>query len=408
MEFSKQQQYFLDTALSGKNIFLTGKAGTGKSLIVREAIAQLRKQKKNVVAIAPTGIAANNIDGQTIHSMFSINPYGVAGYETCNFLKSQKRRLLNAIDTIVIDEVSMLRPDVLDAIHWTLKKNGCDGLDKRQVIFVGDLAQLPSPINDNTRSVMFRTYDGVTFQYALIYPKLEVATIELDEVHRQTNDEFIANLNIIREGGRSEYFRQFLHTEPKGVILAPYNTTVQKYNEEGLKAQKGEEYVFHASVTGNAKADEFNLENELRVKNGCKIMYLVNSQNNPLRNGTLGIFVSHAGCHYIKVDGVEYALDQVSLTKKEYVYNRDTDSLELDEIGSITQYPFRLAYALSIHKSQGLTFEEVTLDLSRPCFSPGQMYVALSRVKSPEGLRIIVNRGGYMLPTEVDTKKEIA
>jgi ATP-dependent exoDNAse (exonuclease V) alpha subunit len=164
---------------------------------------------------------------------------------------------------------------------------------------------------------------------------------------------------------------------------------VQGYNEAGLKSQPGELFTFTADVQGTLKPEEFQLEREVRVKNGCKVMYLVNSRDNPLRNGTLGIFVSHAGCHFIRVGNVDYALEQVTLTKKQYVYDKFADALELREIGSITQYPIKLAYALSIHKAQGLTFDEVTIDLRKSCFQRGQLYVALSRVKTPEGLRII-------------------
>lgn len=391
MNLSKNQQVFLTHALHGDNIFLTGKAGTGKTFAVKEVIKQLREKRKKVVVIAPTGVAANNVGGQTIHSMFSINPYGVASFETCNFLKQEKRRMLEAVDTIMIDEISMLRPDVLDAINWTMLKNGCGGLNKKQIIFIGDLKQLPSPINDNTRSVLYQTYNGEEFFHAKIYPKLNVINIELDEVLRQSNEEFINHLNTIREGGKSEYFRKFVGTEPKGIILAPHNTTVDKYNKIGFDAIQGEVFTFTATVEGNVKAEDFNLPTVINVKNGCKIMYLANQIGGELINGTLGIFVSHAGCHYIRVGEVDHALEPLIQSKKEYVLNESKDELVLRELGSITQYPFKLAFALSIHKSQGLTFDEVTVDLSRPCFQKGQMYVALSRVTSPDGLRIITS-----------------
>jgi ATP-dependent DNA helicase PIF1 len=391
MQLTAKQQEFIEAVEAGKNIFLTGKAGTGKSHAIKEATTHLASLAKKFIAVAPTGIAANNIDGQTIHSAFQISPYGVLSWEDCNFFRSQKRELFQKVDTLIIDEVSMLRPDVLDAMHWTLKKNGLDGLDARQVIFVGDLKQLQPPLNDNTRSVLLQTYNGADFSHAMIYERLNVKTIELDEVLRQTNGEFIEHLNIIREGKKSQYFKRFVSNEPRGIILAPHNATVLKYNQIGLQQQPGEEFVFTATVEGSAKADEFNLENEIRVKDGCKIMYLVNSQEyNTLRNGTLGTFHSRDNLYFIRVGNIDYALEPVSITKKEYVYNKTADALQLQEIGSITQYPFKLAYALSIHKSQGLTFDEVTIDLQRPCFQQGQIYVALSRVRTPEGLRIII------------------
>jgi len=386
-----KQEIFLQAVGNGQNVFLTGKAGTGKSFIVRRAIQKLQQAGRKVIAVAPTGIAANNIDGQTIHSMFKLPPFGVLDYDACNFVRKGAREVLQKADTVVIDEVSMLRPDVLDGMNWTLRKNGLKGLDSKQIIFVGDLKQLPPILEDNTRSVLYQTYDGDTFQFAQVFKKLQPVTIELDEVLRQDNPEFIEALNLVREGIKAPYFRQFIHTEPKGIILAPYNATVAAYNQAGLEAQAGEQFTFTATISGQAKPQDFNLENEIQVKNGCKIMYLVNSQENPLRNGTLGIFVSHQGCHFIRVGNVDYAMEPVTITKKQYVYNKASDSLELEELGSITQFPFKLAYALSIHKAQGLTFDECTIDLRRPCFMKGQDYVALSRVRTPEGLRIIIN-----------------
>lgn len=391
MTYTTKQQTFIDAALAGRNIFLTGKAGTGKSFAITSLIEALSETGRKVAAVAPTGIAANNISGQTIHSLFAINPYGIMDFESCNFVQSERRRLLNKIETLIIDEVSMLRPDILDAMHWTLRRNGCKGLDTKQVIFVGDLKQLMPVLSDNDRSVLFQSYDAEDFTQARIYKKLAPEVIELDEVRRQNDTEFIDHLNIIREGGRSEYFRRFAGLEPGGIILAPHNATVMQYNAEGLARQPGDLFEFEADVDGNASADEFNLESTVRVKNGCKIMYLVNSKDNPLVNGTLGMFVSHAGDHYIRVNETDFALSRVTLVKKKYVYNPSEDKLKLVEVGSITQYPIKLAYALSIHKSQGMTFDDVTVDLRRPCFQPGQMYVALSRVRTPAGLRIITN-----------------
>lgn len=179
----------------------------------------------------------------------------------------------------------------------------------------------------------------------------------------------------------------------KRYLLAPHNSTVATYNLAGLNAVNEKEHVFEAVVTGNAKANEFNVESTVRVKNGCKIMYLINSKNNNLVNGTLGTFVVKDDDNYfIKVGEVEYAIEKAIFHKQEYVLNGDKDKLELVEIGSISQMPIKLAYALSIHKSQGLTFEEITIDLTLPCFQRGQLYTALSRVTGPKGLRIIVNR----------------
>ena len=388
---TEKQQLFYDAAMNGENIFLTGEAGTGKTHVVKKVIAALREQRKKIIAVAPTGIAANNIEGVTIHSMFQLTPHGVLSFDECQYLKHTKRDVLRNADVILIDEISMLRPDVLDGMHWTLKKNGLPGLDKKQIIFIGDLEQLPNVLNDNTRSVLYQTYDGDTFAHAKIYPRLNARRIELEEIVRQTDIEFIEALRTVRRGNKSEYFRQFVHTETTGVVLAPHNVTVQRYNGKGLAAQPGELFRFEAKVDGTLKPEDFNLEKVIEVKHGCKVMYLVNSSGdkNPLRNGTLGIFVERAGVYFIRVGGVDYALDKYIAVKKEYVYNKAKDELELQEIGSIEQYPIKLAYALSIHKSQGMTFDEVTIDLSQPCFQKGQMYVALSRVRTPAGLRII-------------------
>jgi len=390
MSYSKSQQEFIDIIEQGKNVFLTGKAGTGKSFIVKEAIALLKKKGRRVIAVAPTGVAANNLGGATIHSTFNLGVHGVADFDNCRWMKSEKRRMIDMVDTIFIDEVSMLRPDTLDSIEWILRKNGCDSLSTKQIILIGDMMQLPPAIDENTKAVLLRTYPNETWECAKIVSKLDLVNLELSEVLRQSDYEFIENLNIIRIGGKSQYFRQFITTETKGVILAPHNETVKKYNQVGFDQTQGTPYLFKADVDGTTKAEDFNLESEINVKVGCKIMYLQNSSGGDLVNGTLGIFNEKDGKFFITVGKVDYELERTTFKKKAYVLDHKTKDLVLMEVGSITQYPFRLAFALSIHKSQGLTFDEVTIDLTRPCFAKGQLYVAMSRVTSPKGLNIII------------------
>lgn len=394
MNLDKKQSEFLERALGGQNIFLTGKAGTGKSFIVKELIRIMQERNQMVVAAAPTGIAATNIGGATIHSLFSLGVGGVADFESCNFVNRDKRKLWNKIETIIFDEVSMLRPDTLDAIHWTMRKNGCEGLDRKQLIFVGDLKQLPPIISEMSKSIFYSLYKSHNFFDAEIYNKLNIKSIELDEVLRQSDNEFIENLNIIREGGKSEYFRRFVKDspDPDSIILAPHNDTVGAYNSIGLKNHEGEIFENTATIEGKAKFTDFNLEENLKLKSGCRAMHLINKPDSELVNGSIGEYKNINGAHFFRFNNVDYGIEQITLSKREYVYDKEEDRLVLKEIGSIKQYPLKLAYALTIHKSQGLTFDRVTVDLSKQCFADGQQYVAFSRVTSPEGLTIYVNR----------------
>lgn len=395
-ELTAGQQEFYDAVLNGESVFLNGKAGTGKTYVTKQVIEELKKKGKNVVALAPTGVAANNLGGATMHSVFALPVHEVIQYDNCKYVKSNKRRLWEKIDVLLIDEVSMVRADMIDGINWSMRKNSCPGLTSKQVIFIGDMGQLPPVASDNFKAEMTRKgYGGVFFYFAEIIKSMDLRTIELEEVKRQSDPEFIRALNMIREGKKDSYFKRFHHTAPKGIILAPHKTTVNRYNIDGLEMLQGETYTFKAETDGNIKMADFNFDEIINVKHGCKIMYLVNSKDNGLVNGTIGtLFVQkkseeHDERFFILLGSVKFEITQAEVTKKEYVLDELRDELVLKTIGTIKQMPIRLAYAITIHKSQGLTFDEMTVDLSEPCFSPGQLYVALSRASTPDGLRII-------------------
>lgn len=262
---------------------------------------------------------------------------------------------------------------------------------------------MPPVADDNFKSVLSETHKSVFFYDSLIYPKMKVEKIELDQVQRQSDPEFISALNQVRRGEKSPYFRRFFHSEPKGIVLAPRLETVNRYNEQEYAKLSGKEYVFQAEtniIKEGAKISfaDFNVEPLIKMKDGAKIMYLRNSlAYNNLKNGTLGTFRAIEDedgdvQFFIEVNTIKYRLEINKFDKKEYVYNEKLDRLELVEIANITQMPIKLAYAMTIHKSQGQTLSQMTLDLTLPCFEKGMLYVALSRVTSPEGLRIIMEQ----------------
>lgn len=392
MELTKGQQKFLDLANKGENIFLTGKAGTGKSFIVDYFVNQ---SKKEVAKLGTTGIAAANIRGQTIHSFFQINPYEVFQGKQDQRLSAQRRKAIKKAEVFIIDEVSMMRPDLLDAIQ------GRCNLKNKQIIFVGDLKQLPVIQSGKEQHIVNSIYGSHLFYDAKIYKELNVVNIELDEIKRQSDTRFIEALNKIREGEKDDYFRRFVGDSPNsGVILAPHNSTVSKYNSEGLNKLDSELITFKASIEGKINPKDYKVDEEIYVKNGAKIMYCINNKEAGLVNGDIGTFLIEDDKYFFVKEGHKTELTRSIFENQKYVVEEVkkktkegkiifVEELILKKIGEMRQYPIKLAYALSIHKSQGMTFDEVTVDLTRRCFAPGQMYVALSRCTNPEGLRII-------------------
>ena len=399
MKLTSGQQKFIDYALSGKNIFLTGKAGTGKSFVINEFI---KRCNKNVAKLGTTGIAAVNIGGQTVHSFFGINPFEVYNGRNAKRLTAQKRDVINKTDVIIIDEVSMMRVDVLDAINGTIMFNRCGYLSDKQIIFVGDMKQLPVIQSGKEQHIINSIYKSHSFYDAKCYKYLNVQEIELTEIKRQNDVRFIEALNKIRDGGKDDYFKSFVSDKPNnGIILAPHNETVNKYNVEELNKLQGELITLKSHIEGDINPKNYPVDPEIHVKNGARIMYCVNNKEAGLVNGDIGTLVIRDDRFFFVRNGYETEIKRHTFENRKYVVvevKKETkdgkiiyvEELQLKKIGEMNQYPIKLAYALSIHKSQGMTFDEVTVDISRRCFAPGQMYVALSRCRTPKGLKIII------------------
>lgn len=394
MNLSKDQELAIKEILSGKNIFLTGKAGTGKSTVVRHAIKLLRKnKKKNIAVLGTTGIASMNIGGQTMHSFFSLPIVDFCTFEKCFYIKKEKRRMLNSTDVIIIDEASMLRADLLDGIEYTLLKNRCNSLSTKQIIFVGDLKQLPPVVKSYELPLFENEYKGFEFFHAKIIDNIGLKEIELSTIHRQSNEEFIDNLNILRDGGKSDYFKRFVSSETKGTILTPHTSTAISYNKIKLAELKTEQFEYFCEIENEdgyqIDIDDFRIDRKLILKSGSRIMYLVN--DGFLVNGSTGtLLIENNGTSlwFICDDGHKHKINTYVFEKK--IYYLDNGDLKLRVVGVVKQYPIKLAYAITIHKSQGLTFDEVTIDLSKKAFVKGQIYTAISRVRTPEGLNIII------------------
>ena len=395
MNLSEEQQHVVDLALNGNNLFLFSKAGSGKSYTINYIVSQL--QQGTYAILGTSGVAAANIGGSTFHSFFAIKPFGIATTETYNYVKKEKRKMWDKCTTIIIDEVSMLRADVLDAANNTLIHNNCIPLIQKQIIFIGDLKQLRPILSGKEEIKIFReSYSSTCFQEAKVYQELNVQEVTLTKIFRQDDVEFKEQLDILRNSGSNfltPYFRQFIQpTKNNGIVLAGTNEVVDKYNKLGLDELDEPLVTYRGKVYGEFKEKDYNVSREISVKHGCKIMYLHNHPNYPLVNGTLGTFLLINNTPYIQVDDKKYPLEYIELEYREYQLIKndidDTEKVKLITVSSIIQYPIRVAYALSINKSQGLTLSPITLDLTRNLFAENQLYVALSRLSIPANTKI--------------------
>jgi ATP-dependent exoDNAse (exonuclease V) alpha subunit len=378
-----------------QNLFITGKAGTGKSTLV----AYFRNQaKKNTVLVAPTGIAALNIRGQTIHSFFKFPPRLI---NRSSIKKLAYRKLYQDLECLVIDEVSMVRADMLDNIDRFLRLNGPDKnkpFGGVQIILVGDLYQLPPVVTNEENEIMSMMYETPYFFSAEAYKQNNFEMIELKTIYRQKEEVFIGILNQIRTGGADEDLLEQINSRfgtefmtDKHIYLCTTNMSANSINLNRLAQISGPVYKFKAKVEDNFPTEERNLPVELvlNLKTGARVLFVKNDKNGQWVNGSLGAVAK------VDEDRIFVRLDDndevVEVTKEywenvRYEYNSDTGEIGTSTLGKLYQYPLKLAWAITIHKSQGMTFDKVCLDFSRSPFAHGQTYVALSRCKKLSGL----------------------
>lgn len=379
---------------SNDYIFITGKAGSGKSTLL-----QYFKEhtKKNVVVLAPTGIAAVNVGGQTIHSFFKFPPRFI---QKENIRRRRNTGIFKKIDAIIIDEVSMVRADLLDGIDYTLRVNK-DEMETPfggvQIIFFGDLFQLPPVVEREMSDVLNTKYESPYFFSADVFNDIKLKYFELSKIYRQSGIEFVGLLDNIRNKRCQENDLAILNQQViKGavnlancIILTTTNNGANLINEDRLTRLTGKEYRYSANASG--KFDEFSYPTEpcLKLKNGAQIMLIKNDSGKRWVNGTLAEVYNLADdCIKVIIDEKIYDVPRVKWEKIVYKYNKEKDKIEEKVMGTFEQYPVKLAWAITIHKSQGQTFDDVIIDLEYGAFAHGQVYVALSRCTRLEGIRL--------------------
>lgn len=390
----EQQRVYDAIEHADEHIFVTGRAGTGKSTLLG-VLAETTE--KNLVICAPTGVAALNVGGQTIHSLFKL-PIGVIANHEIEQNRETKR-LLSKIDTLVIDEISMVNADLMDAIDRSLRQargRPLTAFGGVQVVLFGDPYQLsPVPPRDPDERAYFDDhYDSMWFFDAKVWREASITLYELTEIHRQHESDFKAILNAVRHGVVTAPMAARLNeagSRPAPttdvITLATRNDAVQRINERNLAELSGKALTARAEISGEfGGANGYPADEKLELKPGAQVMFLRNDADGRWVNGSLGRVTKIKGNVFVEVDGEEHEVEPVVWEKYKYNYVSATKELTRDVAGEFTQFPLRLAWGVTIHKSQGKTYDRAIVDLGSRVFAPGQTYVALSRVRSLDGL----------------------
>ena len=405
-EFQSVLQILEDTT---QNLFLTGKAGTGKSTLLRYF---RDRTQKSVVVLAPTGVGALNVAGQTIHSFFGFKPSITVENAERTAKKTHKKELVSKVDLIIIDEISMVRADLLDCMDVFLQAvlNNKKPFGGKQVVFIGDLYQLPPVVNAAEKLFFSEVYASPYFFSAnvMAHSNFELTFIELDKIYRQKEELFIDLLNAIRNNAITPEQLDHLNTRvfpefnvPPGYIhLTGTNQDATHINAHQLKGLNRQEFISEGNSMGDFNLKDSPTEPVLTLKVGAQVMFLNNDSLGRWVNGTIGI-VKALPSHSVKITSAEgdYPDLHVEIPNKgvvlvapfkwamfQYKYDPARKLMTQETRGSFIQYPLKLSWAITIHKSQGKTFDRVILDLKRGTFAHGQSYVALSRCRSFEGL----------------------
>lgn len=384
-----------------RSLFLTGKAGTGKTTFLRDIT---RHTKKKHIVLAPTGVAAVNAGAMTIHSFFQfgLGAYvpGVVAPQTGYLIRKAKLDLIRNLDLIIIDEISMVRADLLDHIDAELRRIRRSYLPFGgvQLLMIGDLQQLPPIAHGEEEMILRQHYKSLYFFDCKALQNLEYSCIELKNVYRQNDSHFVDILNRARIGRltpedidelNTRYQPRFMpRPEDNYIRLVTHNRMVQNVNEGEMTKLDGDEYAFDAKVTGTFPAESFPTAERLVLKKGAQVMFIKNDPDKRFINGTLGE-VCYLWKDKIKVriadTGVTIDVEPMEWENIRYQLDETDKTVHSTTIGKFRQYPVRPAWAITIHKSQGLTFDKAVID-AHEAFSPGQAYVALSRCRSLDGM----------------------
>lgn len=396
---------------TNRSLFLTGKAGTGKSTFLRY-IAENTKKKH--VVLAPTGIAAINAGGATLHSFFKLpfhpllpndTQYNARNIRGTMKYNQEKRKLLQELELIIIDEISMVRADIIDFIDKILRiycRNMREPFGGKQILLVGDIFQLEPVVKDEERQLLQPFYPNSFFFSAHIFREIQLVSIELKKVYRQTDEHFIHLLDKIRKSETTvsdlytlnQRVGRDIDTSGMSITLSTRRDTVDYINQQKLEELPDETVMFEGVVTGEFPENSLPTPKELELKCGAQILFIRNDKEHRWVNGTLGIIIGfdiNEGRETIYVhtdDEEDVIVEREVWSNVKYSFNEQEKKIEEHEIGTYTQFPLRLAWAITVHKSQGLTFKHVKIDFTGGAFAGGQTYVALSRCTSLEGISL--------------------
>ncbi len=398
-----------------EHVFVTGRAGTGKSTLLTHFRAQTQK---NVVVLAPTGVAAVNVNGQTIHSFFHFKPDVTPQKVKKMKIDPVADPVFKRLETIVIDEISMVRADLLDCVDIFLRWHGPQPgrpFGGVQMVFIGDLYQLPPVVSANDTALFRQHYSSPYFFAAHVFAArqrsllpeehpFQLQKIELTKVYRQNNQAFISLLNSIRDNtaGASEFACLNARLDPEFdplpgalyVYLTTTNAMAEVVNKRKLEQLTTDDYFFRGQLQGNCEEKHLPTTLELHIKVGSQVMMLNNDAAGRWYNGTIGRVVGVESMGENEPRAIAVCLDNGELEMVtpyrwqmyQFKLDKKAEHIESEAVGSFEQYPLKLAWAVTIHKSQGKTFERVVIDVGSGTFSPGQLYVALSRATTLEGI----------------------